>query len=444
MRRLERRAIICMTLAAVLLAGLFLFVVRYVSYGAEWATFYGNQAVYNGGVLASGAIYDVNGVLLSENGGGSINYNDDEGIRIATMHTVGDVKGNVATSAQNVFRDKLIGYNLVTGTYKMSGKNEDITLTLDAEVCKTAYEGLSQYKAGCVGIYNYKTGEILCKVSWPSFDPVLVEPDLAEDDTSGVYIDRFLSGTFVPGSIFKTVTSAAVIETTSDYDSFVYECSGTREVNGEDLNCAYAHGTVDFPGALASSCNGAFSVLTERVGAANMKAYVDKLGLTTRYDIDGVTNAAGSFEFPSDVALNLDWAGIGQYHDMVNPCSMMVYMGAIASGGKAAVPKLLHTAISLPDTTDRMIEDATAKKLQEMMKQDVVESYGESNFPGLDIYAKTGTAEVAGHDPTAWFAGFLKDKDHPYAFVVCIEDAGEALYTAAPLANSVLQAAVNG
>ncbi len=441
MKKLEIRSIICLMLAALLAAGVILFAVRFVKNGAKWATFYGNGSLYTNGVLNSGAVYDVNGVLLASMGDGEITYNGDSEIRAATVHAVGDVRNNITTSALYVNKDKLIGYNLVNGTYKLSGKAQDIKLTLDANVCRAAYEALLKYDAGCVGVYNYKTGEIVCMVSTPSFDPEYPD-EVSADDGTGIYINRFLSSRFTPGSIFKTVTAAAVIETTDDYDSFVYECTGTRVVHGEDLNCTYEHGTVDFNGALAASCNGAFSVLTENVGAENMEKYVNKLGLMTSYDISGTHNVPGSFEFPTDATLNLDWAGIGQYHDLVNPCSMMVYMGAIANGGSAAVPKLIKDGSSA-EMTERMIEASTVERLQQMMKQDVIESYGEYNYPGLDIYAKTGTAEVSGQDPNGWFVGFIKNDEHPYAFVVCLENAGEALYTAAPIANDVLQAVVS-
>ena len=71
-----------------------------------------------------------------------------------------------------------------------------------------------------------------------------------------------------------------------------------------------------------------------------------------------------------------------------------------------------------------MIKASTAKRLRKMMKNNVKVSYGESNYPGLDIYAKSGTAEVEGKRPNAWFAGFIKNKKYPYAFIVCVEDSG--------------------
>ena len=74
-----------------------------------------------------------------------------------------------------------------------------------------------------------------------------------------------------------------------------------------------------------------------------------------------------------------------------------------------------------------------------MLRNDVTSHYGQNNFPGLKIYAKTGTAEVAGSQPNAWFAGFIKNKNCPYAFVVCLQDAGYGLRLAAPIANRMMQ-----
>ena len=439
MRKLERRATICMLLAAVLVIGTLLFCVRFVRDGRDWALFYGNQGIYTDGMLSSGAIYDRDGALLAENTENGIIYNDDAGIRTATVHAVGDTRGNISTSAMSVFRSKLIGYNLLTGTYKLQGKNEDLTLTLDAEACRTAYEWLEPYDAGTVGVYDYTTGEILVMVSTPAYDP-LDPPELDPDDDSGLYINRFLSSTWTPGSIFKTVTAAAAVDRLS-WQDFSYYCEGTRTVEGQEITCTHAHGNVDLPGALRESCNGAFSLLAEQLDPADLEEYTERLGLTHRYDINGVKNAAGSFDFPGDPVSD-GWAGVGQYNDQINPCSFMVYMGAVANGGKSAEPRLL--ADSDISMTGQMLDEGTAIIIRDMMLQDVAEGYGEWNFPGLPIGAKTGTAEVEGKAPNAMFAGFLTDPEHPYAFIVCIENAGGGLDNAAPIANAVLQQLVYG
>ena len=443
MKKLEKRAIICLTLAAVLFLGLCIFIFRFVSDGDEWATFYANRHIYSEGRLAIGKVYDVNGTLLVEHTKDGVKYNDDELIRRATLHAVGDMDGNIATAAQSVFKDRIVGYSLLTGTYSITGKGNDLKLSVDAEVSKAAYEALGG-RDGLVGVYNYETGEILCMVSSPGYDPAN-PPEFSADDTSGAYINKFLSSTLIPGSIFKLVTSAAAIENVDGLDNWTYTCTGTSYINGEPVTCAggTAHGTVNFESALANSCNCAFADLSQRVGATIMKRYTEKLGLTSSYDIDGVHNAKGSFEFPKDADLNLAWAGIGQYNDELNPCSMLVYMGAIARGGIGTVPKILHTGFSGGEDTDRMIDKETAEQLSDMMKNNVVSTYGESNFPGLDIYAKSGTAEVYGREPNAWFTGFIKNEDHPYAFIVCVENGGYGSSVAAPVASSVLQAAVN-
>lgn len=441
MRKLEKRAIICLTLAAVLFLGLCIFIFRFVKDGDQWATFYANQHIYSEGRLAIGKVYDVNGVLLVENTKDGVKYNDDELIRRATLHAVGDKDGNIATAAQSAFKDQIVGYSLLTGTYSITGKGNDLNLTVDAEVSKAAYNALGG-RDGMIGVYNYETGEILCMVSSPGYDPEN-PPEFAEDDTSGAYINKFLSANLIPGSIFKLVTSAAAIETVSGLNDWSYNCTGVSYINGEPVTCTAAHGYVDFESALAKSCNCGFADLTLKVGEDTMKEYVEKLGLTAAYDIDGISNSEGSFEFPSDADLNLAWAGIGQYNDELNPCSMLVYMGAIARGGKGVVPKVLHSNFASGQETDRMISEETADKLTEMMKNNVVSTYGESNFPGLDIYAKSGTAEVYGREPNAWFTGFIKNEGKPYAFIVCVENGGYGSSVAAPAANQVLQAIVN-
>ena len=183
-----------------------------------------------------------------------------------------------------------------------------------------------------------------------------------------------------------------------------------------------------------------------------MEQYVKDFGLTTVYDMDGIKNAAGSFSFPTNSDIDLGWAGVGQWEDQLNPCSMMMYMGAIANGGKTAVPRMTVKS-SLLDKVRKdqsasasdveLIKLTTASKLKEMMKYNVESVYGQWDFPGLSIGAKTGTGEVEDKLPNSTFAGFLDDPLHPYAFIVCVSNAGTGRQIAAPIANAVLQVLVN-
>ncbi len=106
----------------------------------------------------------------------------------------------------------LSGYNLLTGVYSPLGTGNSLYLTIDAYLNNVAYQALNGMN-GTVGVYNYKTGEILCMVSTPTFDPAN-PPDIAADDPAwdGVYVHRLLSANSIPGSIFKVVTINAAIE----------------------------------------------------------------------------------------------------------------------------------------------------------------------------------------------------------------------------------------
>jgi hypothetical protein len=145
------------------------------------------------------------------------------------------------------------------------------------------------------------------------------------------------------------------------------------------------HGEVDLKQALSDSCNCYFGKLAEELGPDIMNEYVDKTGLTKNRKIDGITTAAGSFEFPES-GVNLAWAGIGQHKDLVNPCTMMMYMGAIANGGQAVKPRLIEsvrfTTFDLPASLPAksrdisMIDEGTANILKGMMAYNVEDNYG--------------------------------------------------------------------
>lgn len=436
----------CLLLAFVLLTGVGIFSYRYVAHGDDWASYEGNRDVYNEGDLSKGKLYDTNGTLLMQNTPDGMIFNDDASVRTALMHITGDKDNNISTGANRAFTDELIGYNLINGVYSLNNAGKDVSLTLDANICATAYEALAG-RSGTVGVYNYKTGEILCMVSSPTYDPV--DPPSELED--GVYINRFTSATFVPGSIFKLVTAAAAIENLDDAYTWEINCTGSVSYGGEyAVTDVSAHGTVDLEKALEVSCNCYFGQLAEKLGPDLLEKYTEKAGLMTSYDIDGIKTTEGTFDFP-DSGMNLAWTGIGQWEDMINPCSMMVYMGAIANGGEATHPNIVKPTTFMGKQIDKittkttnMIDSTTAASLTEMMANNVVSHYGSENFPGLSLCAKSGTAEVGDYkEPHAWFAGFLNDDSNPYAFIVLVENSGYGADVAGAVANTVMQAVVN-
>lgn len=451
MRKIEKRAVLCLIIALALIAGLGLFCFRFVKNASDWAAYPYNRHMYsNSGQLLSGTILDRDGDVLTEVKDGERVYYPDATVRRATVHAVGDGSGYIGTGALTAFADRLSGYNLITGGYSPLGSGRNLTLTLDAYLNVTAYNAMDG-RQGTVGVYNYKTGDILCMVSTPSFDPE--NPPDASSAEDGIYLNRFLSSAQVPGSIFKTVTLTAALENLPDLKDRTFTCTGETTVGGTVITCPKPHGKMDIESAFANSCNGVFGTLAAELGGDTMTKYVEQAGLTRRISVDGIMTAAGHYDVSEADKGQIGWSGVGQYTDTVNPCNMMTYMGAIANGGTAAVPRLIldiTTPSGIPtswqrtEETDTLIQASTASQVKEMMKNNVVQTYGTDRFRGLDIGAKSGTAEVGGDKrPNAWFAGFLDDPEHPYAFIVLVENGGGGASVAGEIAATVLQACVD-
>ncbi len=434
MKKLEGRALMCIALAAVLIIGLCVFIAKLAIHGDDWASFYANAHVYSQGRLAVGTVYDRNGNVLLENDEEGPHYNEDEGIRRGTFHVVGDKNMNISTAVNYAFRSDIIGYNFITGTNgSIFLDNRTLNLTIDGDVSKTAYEALNG-RNGLVGVYNWRTGEIICMTSNPSLDPEADNQSVEAE--SGTYINKVLSSADTPGSIFKLVTTKAALENIQGIDDWSFRCTGSYTIDGEKITCSSAHGTVNIYSALSNSCNCAYASLAVELGSDIMNQTVEQLGLTSSYDINGIKSKAGSFNFDT-YDYNLGWAGVGQFEDQVNPLSMMVYMGAIAGGGTAAEPYLLEGTGS---EQVELLSSDTAAQLKEMMRNNVISNYGDGNYPGLELHAKSGTAEGAkGTVPDAWFCGFSGD----YAFIVCIENGGYGSSVAGPVANKVLQTLIS-
>lgn len=451
MRKIEKRAVLCLIIALALIAGLGLFCFRFVKNASDWAAYPYNRHMYsNSGQLLSGTILDRDGDVLTEVKDGERVYYPDATVRRATVHAVGDGSGYIGTGALTAFADRLSGYNLITGGYSPLGSGRNLTLTLDAYLNVTAYNAMDG-RQGTVGVYNYKTGDILCMVSTPSFDPE--NPPDASSAEDGIYLNRFLSSAQVPGSIFKTVTLTAALENLPDLKGRTFTCTGETTVGGTVITCPKPHGKMDIESAFANSCNGVFGALAAELGGDTMTKYVEQAGLTRRMSVDGIMTAAGHYDVSEADKGQIGWSGVGQYTDTVNPCNMMAYMGAIANGGTAAVPRLIldiTTPSGIPtswqrtEETDTLVQGGTAAQVKEMMKNNVVQTYGTDRFRGLDIGAKSGTAEVGGDKrPNAWFAGFLDDPEHPYAFIVLVENGGGGASVAGEIAATVLQACVD-
>lgn len=455
MKKVSGRAIFPLILAIVLLAGTVLLCVRYFAKADEWVTFSGSPHVYTGVNLDGGVVTDRDGTLLLDSTDGRT-YSSDAVTRTATMHLLGDRYGYIQAPLLGSFADDMIGFDKINGLYGAEGTEANAALTLSAAAQTAAYQALGNYH-GTVGVYNYKTGEILCAVTSPSYDPDNM-PDVDADTSGaydGVYVNRFFQAAYTPGSIFKIVTLAAAIETVPDWENLTFTCEGKTIIGGQEIICEGVHGTITLKQALAHSCNVAFGELAGKVGTKALMEYAEKLGLSESFECDGIPVKAGTVDLKDADAGDLAWAGIGQYTDQVNALTFMRAMGRIAGGGTAAEPYLMakitrgeKTAYEAKtETSSRALKAETAAKLTEYLRNNVATMYGDWQFGGLNVCAKSGTAEHEGETADAMFAGFCVDENCPLAFVVFVENGGSGSAVAAPIAAKVLQvcaAAMNG
>ena len=430
MKKITTRAFSVLLLAALIIVGMTVYVLRYVDHGREWALYFSrlNSASY-------GEITDRSGALLASFTANSNQFADDPFTRTANYHVTGDYWGRSGTGLLSGYSKAVNRFSLLTGTTRVT--NSTLRLSIDAGMNNVAYDALDGRK-GCVAVVDYTNGQLLCMVSSPSVDPA--DPNAVPPD--GAYINRCLSSSFVPGSVFKLVTAAAAIENIPDLEDRTFYCDGSTSFAGVEITCSGTHYTQTFEDALANSCNVAFSRLAVTLGQDTMIRYVRQYGFLDAHELDGIPTAAGSYplEFVGDPETG--WSGIGQSTVLVNPFAMLRYVSAIANDGVLCEPSLILDG-KAPEMS-RLVEVSTAEKLKEMMSYNVVSHYGgEERFPGLRLCAKTGTAEVGDGTTHAWFTGFLDDPEHPYAFVVMIERGGGGLTVAGQVAKSVLQWAVS-
>lgn len=458
MRITSKRALAIYALIGAFLVGVVFLIGGFVLNGETWALKRFNQHLFTGGSLTSaGTIYDTNGTILAQTKNGERVFNDSSRIRKATLHMVGDTAGYISTGIHTIFRSELTGYNLIDGVHRLKedGEGNNITLTLNADVCATALDALGDRK-GTVGVYNYKTGEILCMVSSPTYDPERKPTDIDTDKTGkydGIYLNRFLSGVYTPGSTFKTVTAISAIDNIPDIFTQKFTCKGKMQTNGGVIYCneKNGHGTLTFEQALNKSCNVAFAQIALQLGAEKLTATAEQLGFNQAMQMDGINIAISKFDLSGADERGIGQAGLGQHTTLVNPYHMLTIMGAIANGGTPVTPYVVKS-ITTPggltlkkgsaNTGKAYLSASTASKMVELMRSNTIHFYGDSRFPsGMQICGKTGTGEVGGDKaPHAWFVGFSQNLATPYAFVVVVENGGSGYQQAIPIVNKVLAA----
>ena len=430
----------------ILLCGTVFFVWEYLTKANDWVMFPGSPHVYNNGNIGCGTVIDRENVLLLDIGDGR-RYSDNVTTRKSTLHWLGDRKGSISAGAIAHYASEMAGFDRINGLYDYSDVESVAALTISARVQNVALKALGDRK-GTIGVYNYKTGEILCAVTSPTYDPDNV-PDLSGDAFEGVYLNRFLQAKYVPGSIFKIVTAAIALETVPDIQNRTFTCYGEYDYDSdtEKVTCETAHGQLDLEGALAHSCNCCFAQIARLIGRKNMTKYVERYQVVDPLRFDGVRCAAGNYDNSNTGGVSFAWSCIGQHTDQINPCRFMTFMGAIASGGQGVEPYLVSKIETSegtvyeakPQKTGKLMSPEIAGTIQSYMRHNVQQIYGDGNFPGLSVCAKSGTSQLGGGQKSnAMFAGFVQDEAYPFAFIIVVENGGYGSATCVPILSQVL------
>jgi len=434
MKKMSKRAILCLVMSLVLVSGMLFFCVDYGLKGDDWASFPANENVFNDGIITKGTVTDRNGVVLFNATPDYYSYADDYSVRVATLHSLGDISGNISTGVLSNYQKELLNYNPFFGVN--SKKEGTVVMNLDSDICAYAYSLLDGRK-GTIGVYNYKTGEIICNVSTPTYDPeypISIE-DAESEYYSGVYLNKLLSGEYTPGSIMKIVTAYAAIENIEDIYERKFTCEGSMEINGEEIVCEGTHGEISFEEALSVSCNCAFAQISQLLDSETMAEYIEKAGLTQSYIVGKNETAKGSYQLENVTECDKAWTAIGQHKDLINPCNYMVFLGAIANDGIAVSPTLVSSDNS---SSHRIMSEDTAKKLQQMLIRNVEVQYTGYYFGDYTVGAKSGSAEVGTEYTNAMFTGFILNENYPYAFIVAVENAGSGYSVGGYIASNLV------
>lgn len=448
MRVTSRRAAIIYALILAFIAGVGIFIGSLMMNGSEWASHKANRHIYSGGkIINAGTIYDCNGVELAKSSDNERIFVDNADLRRSVLHVVGDTAGYISTGTHYLYRDVLSGYSRIEGIYhlKQSGVGTDITLNIDSEANRIAYKALGEYN-GAVAVYNYKTGKLLCSVSKPTYD-INNRPDdlLTNEKYEAVFLDKVISGVYTPGSIMKIVTAACAIENIPDIYSRTFECDGEYETGDGVVICNGVHGEVDFQKAMNESCNCAFAEISIELGAEKLKVTAESMGFNAQLYAKEIRLAKSTFSPDTKSKAELGWAGIGQSTTLVNPSHFLAIMGAIANGGTGYAPDRIRSTGTVSQMVGRTneaiikINPDTAAKLQELLRSNVEDKYGDWKFKNLEMCGKTGTAQIDGAKSHSWFVGYSQREDLPLAVVCIAENGGYGSGVASKVSDKVMQ-----
>jgi len=379
------------------------------------------------------------------------------GVEAAYEDVLEGTSGRVVTSKTGAGTEIYNSYS----DYIDAVDGNDITLTIDTSIQRMAEQtlaaGIEKYEVqngGICVVMNPKTGAVLAMASAPNYDlnsyGTIHDPTLnaqAAAQTEREYQNlrgqglkdkegkpltdeqlrkqagntavsaalnkqwrsKVLNDTYEPGSTFKSVVLAAALEAgvVSDKDHFF--CPGFYVVNGRSIACSErkGHGDQTLAEAVQNSCNPAFMMIGQKLGAEKFYDYYEAFGLKEETGIDLPGEAKGQtwgrdFFTSAEGYLSLATASFGQRFT-VSPLQLLSAFSATINGGYLMQPYVLQSISDSQGTIIRQTEPAvvrqvvseqTSRHAAEILESVVSEGTGRNAYvAGYRIGGKTGTAE---------------------------------------------------
>ncbi len=355
----------------------------------------------------------------------------------------------------------------------VSGQN--LTLAIDMELQEYG-ERLMAGKIGAIVAIEPKSGEVLCLVTSPNYDPALLVgkdrgknyAELVRDPYKPLY-DRSIQGAYPPGSTFKPTQGLILLQEGIVTTSTQYPCY-RGYVNGLRVGC-HAHGSpISLIPALGTSCNAYFcwgfkNFIDKRGTKASRqfekwKNYIVEMGYGYRLGIDLPSESRGfipNSEFYSNSFRGTNWSAnsiisvsIGQGEVLATPLQIANLCATIANRGYFITPHVVK------DIKGGTLDSLYTRKRRPDIKQEYYMDVAQgmraavlggtcrlANLPGIEVAGKTGTAQnPQGRDHSA-FMGFAPYDDPKIAVAVYVENAGFGATYGVPIGSLIIEKYLN-
>ncbi len=353
----------------------------------------------------------------------------------------------------------------------------DITLTIDSELQKLG-ERLMEGKAGAIVAIEPSTGEILCLVSSPTFDPRRMagkergryHAELYED-LNRPLLNRAIQGVYPPGSTFKISQGLTFLQEGVITTSTAYPCSRGFRFKGMKVGC-HGHGSpLPLIPAIATSCNGYFCwglyhMLNDRQkyktiqdAMTTWKDYMVSMGFGYKLGVDLPGEARGLIPNAPfyDKAYKNDWnalsvisISIGQGEVCLTPLQIANMAATVANRGYYITPHIVK------EVKGGAIADSLKEKHYTKVKKEYYDDVAmgmrrsvlggtckKANNHWYEVCGKTGTAQNKGHDHSA-FMGFAPMNNPKIAVAVYVENGGWGATYGVPYGALIMEQYING